>query len=289
MNNGVVDPDDAIIVNQGNANILVRYGDRKSRLDRCCVRFRSLEQNNTYTLKNLQFVKNCVVPLLGDYLVAVTRFQRSVLDLRNLLTEFKVDVDSQKVEVLEMENLTYDMDSVVRVDHFTKFHRCKISEHCETIVWEFKPKWMTEKGENCRNCSLNCFKGRNIPYCYNMVLERPSILRKWLAAFDVPSQFFDDMELYFSGPDNVLATIYGAQSKLVDFVSPPGELTGENDVSEKLALLMTLRDVTCFLRWDPASGISAKIVDVDLKPKSKWKQWKDQQDVLDASHVRVCH
>ncbi|CEP62230.1 inositol pentakisphosphate 2-kinase LALA0_S05e00782g [Lachancea lanzarotensis] len=292
MSNGLVsnyNDDDAIIVNRGNANILIKYGDRCENLDRCCVRFKSLRQNNIYTLRNLRYIRNCVSPLLGDYLIACTNLGRNVRNLENILGEFKVDIDSKVVEVLEMENLTFGMDSIVTVDHFTKVHRQKSSIDGEAIVWEFKPKWMIRKGENCRNCVLNRFKGRNIPFCYNMVLEHPEMLRKWLAAFSMPPQFFPDMETYLRDSDNVLARVYKTQCNLADSLPSLGELAGENDVSGSLALLMALRDVTCFVRWDPASGIRAKIVDVDMKPKSKWKQWKDQQDVLDVSDIRVCH
>ncbi|SCU91192.1 LAME_0E11584g1_1 [Lachancea meyersii CBS 8951] len=280
---------DAILVNHGNANIIIGYADKTDRLERCCVRFRSLEHNNIYTLENLQFIKNEVFPLLDDFLITVKKIERNVNCLATLLTKFKVDLDSKVVQVLEMENLTYGMNSVVTVDHFTKVHRNVSSDCSRAVVWEFKPKWLAQYGENCRNCALNRMKGRDISYCYNMVLSRPKELKKWFSTEQLPSQFFSDMEKYFENPKNVLATLYGAQRKLRNSVPPLTDLTSQNDVSDILALLMTLRDVTCFVRWDPQCGISAKIVDVDSKPKSKWSQWKAQQEKLNASGVQVFH
>ncbi|SCV05021.1 LANO_0G16754g1_1 [Lachancea nothofagi CBS 11611] len=275
----------AKLVHKGNANILIRFNDF-TRLERCCVRFQSLNRNNIYTLENYQYLEREVTPLLGDYLVRTRKVARNVQLLDLLLEEFRVSRDCSEVFVLEMENLTFGMDSVLSVDHFTKIHKCSSST---AVVWEFKPKWWCETGHICRNCTLNNVKGRRIPYCYNMILAEPGLLRLWLAEYRLPSQFFTDMELYLRSSGNVLAKLYEIQAKLTHSVPKLGDLNGEVDVSETLALLMAMRDVSCFIKWDHENPIRAKIVDVDLKPKSKWAQWMSQQSVLDESNMKVSH
>ncbi|SCU79687.1 LADA_0B02498g1_1 [Lachancea dasiensis] len=276
----------AEVVFKGSANALIRYKKSDRALDRLCVRFESLATNNQYTLENFEYVSCRISPLLGEYMAYISKEIREVDVLGPVLRNFSVNLDRSYAIVFKMEHITYGTDSVMIADHFTKFHLRGRS----AVIWEFKPKWYTRSGDNCRNCVLNRVKGRDIPYCYTRVLENPAILQECFAHCNLPPRFFVDVEEYLQSEDNVLAHLFAKQSKLSESVPNLANLHGEGSVSEELALLMTLRDVTCYISWDCERGVrQAKIVDVDMKPRSKWKQWSSQQISLDRSSIKICH
>ncbi|CUS20938.1 LAQU0S02e01816g1_1 [Lachancea quebecensis] len=279
----------AQLVYSGNANIVVQLPDADY-LVRCCVRFDSIDKNNKYTLENIEYIKDQVRPLLGGCLVSLEPEFLKTDDLLLILRNFVPNCDTDEVIALKMEDLTRDTDETIKVDHFTKIHSTK--DH-HTIVWEFKPKWLCSSGSDpslCRNCTHNKLKKRDIPYCYAMAIKDPAkVVSRCFSGQNVPERFLRDLRVYLGSEGSILVKLAAVQKRLALEAPQLNRLTSESDVTADLALLMALRDVSCFIRWEANGAISAKIVDVDLKPNSKWRHWATEQSKVDAHCEPVHH
>lgn len=267
----------ARLINSGNANAIIQLPGANY-LIRCCVRFDSVDKNNKYTLENIEYINTQVRPLLGDCVVSLEPEFLKLDDLLLILRNFVPNCDTDEVVALKMEDLTRGIDGTVNVDHFTKIHSTR--DH-RTIVWEFKPKWLGNSESShslCRNCTHNKLKKRDIRYCYAMALKDPAdVVSQCFSRQKVPEQFLRDLRAYLGSEGSILVKLAAAQKKLAVVAPRPSELNSESDVTTELALLMTLRDVSCFIRWEVSGAISAKIIDVDLKPSSKWRHWATEQ------------
>lgn len=256
------------IVARGNANILIDYGE-PSCLYRCCVRYSgSLRQNNLYTLENFKYINETIKPLLGDLLCPMELQVIPIEFLESIRGELGEIIDDSNVIVTKLRNLRpSEFSTVLYSDHFTRLYT---TEGKSKLCLEFKPKWLYNSSDYCRNCSHNVLKGRNIKYCYRRVMNDPTCLRETFRN-GVDKAFIVNLLAYFENGENVLRKLYHLQKQAHTQVL--GEIRNNDDVTDDLLLEMTLKDVTCFLQWHVDGDISCQIVDVDLKPKEKWVHW----------------
>ncbi|CCK68642.1 inositol pentakisphosphate 2-kinase KNAG_0B02000 [Huiozyma naganishii CBS 8797] len=271
------------IVGKGKANILVAL-EEEAILYRICIRFsNSLLKGNEYTLKNYQYIYQKVEPLLGDLLC---NFSLSELQLTPKLQQLLHDYVSgstcnNKVFAFSMPNFKsasmYPL--VLFSDHFTSLY--SNVQHTK-LVLEMKPKWLYNPTRYCRNCTANRFKGRDdMSYCYSKLLRDSEHLFHVIGSHTLPRWLVLRMCQYFRTRDNVLQVLHDIQKKLYC----------KGDMID-LPLLMTLRDVTCFVSWDFSQSDAASdvnIVDVDLKPEEKRDFWNKTQMELDSFENKCYH
>lgn len=278
---------------KGNANIVVTLGGEENVLYRLSIRYEdSLEKNNEYTLSNWKFISKEIRPILGDLLCPMELVTLIINGNLRKLYSCYVDVESSKdheVQALKLPNLR---PADIFSNRLYKDHQTVIYSNPEKdkILLEIKPKWLHNSLDYCRNCTHNKLKGRkNIDYCYRNLLTQPNYLLRIIKPnVDFPRKYIESMSKYFALDDNVLQLLYREQEKLYK-------------VSEKddnlLPLLMTLRDVTCFVEWDFAKKtelsqppkVSAHIIDVDVKPSSKKQYWANMENTLNNSKYKVIH
>lgn len=275
------------VVARGNANILIEFGD-PTWLYRCCVRYRnSLKKNNDYSLQNYRYIKGTVEPLLRGTLCDMKLEVLSSDTLKPVISQYIAEMDDSEVLVIKMPNLrNNDFDRPVYVDHFTKIY---CSEDSGNVLWEFKPKWLHNTAEYCRNCTHSTMKGRQSHYCYAILRRDHLHLDKILAdVTSIPSECKEKLLRYLSSEDNVLAVLYEAQKKLSRQTLE--EIESVSDVEEDLLLAMTLRDVTCFIEWrSDSEDLLVNVVDVDLKPKEKFSHWLKTHRQLEAQEQKHYH
>lgn len=275
------------VIGKGNANILIDYGDPLW-LYRCCVRFAdSLKRNNDYSLQNFRYINESVEGILGN-LLCTMKLEIVPLDtLRSLISRYITDMDDSKIVVFKMPNLKHeDLQKVIYADHFTKIYS---SVDTERILLEFKPKWLHNDTKYCRNCTHSRMKQRNMTYCYTQLLENPLYIDNILGdAGSFPSKFREDLRLYFSCDENVLLVLKDAQKKLNSKALV--DIKSVCDVTDELALAMSLRDVTCFIEWrSNTEELFVTVVDVDLKPKEKAGHWISTHQQLERYDNKCSH
>lgn len=107
---------------------------------------------------------------------------------------------------------------------------------------EIKLKWLPNPLKYCRTCSHNKYKGGTINYCYRTLqIQGCQYIKEILKKDDIPDKKLNIMYEYFSSGNNILQKIYNEHSKVYQLVIERGD-------QDKIPLLKTLRDVTCFLR-----------------------------------------
>lgn len=287
------------LIGKGNANIVISFGDNNI-LYRISIRFKELETNNEYSLKNWTFIQNEIIPIFGSYLCPMEICE---LQLTPKLTEFYskyVSANSMKSNIIvsfKLPNLNpyLSISKCLHNDHQTRLLHDIVHN---TFLMEIKPKWLHNPLEYCRNCTHNKYKGRTINYCYrNLLIQGGQYIKEIFKNDNIPNEVLNIMCEYFSNENNILQKIYNEQSKVY-------QLSIERGGEDKIPLLMTLRDVTCFIRWhfferdnneDNTSksnfdaDIQALIVDVDLKTPEKKKHWEKMENLLNSYKGKVYH
>lgn len=270
------------VIGRGGANILIDYGD-PSWLWRCCVRWPELlSSNNAYTLKNIQYIRKDVEPLLNGLLCPMNLIDVDVDIIRPILITFISNLDEKVVKVIKIKNLVNkSTTTLIQNDHLLKSY---FTQDFQTIFLELKPKWVYYDMEYCRNCTHNALKGREAKYCYNQLLLNPSHLEAIFGDCKMYSDKFKAAMIeYFNSDNNVFKMLYDLQKKLTENTTAIENLGSIDDVKDELLLLMTLRDVTCFIEWTGTrNALSVNIIDVDLKPKKKWTHWAKTHSQLES-------
>lgn len=275
------------VVHKGNANILIDADDHW--LWRICVRDDELKKNNEYTAKNVDYIMNVAKPLLGDMLCEISITHVPTEKISHLLQLYVSNLNDDVTTVIKLPNLIPRSYQCHVVDHFTKLH---FSDNMKGIVWEFKPKWLWSDLDICRNCTHNRLKEREISYCYSMLLMEDKVAHLITEIFSkacVPPQFIEDVCNYLKQDNTVLRKLYRVQEQAGRHIPSLKSLKSIDDVSDDLCLSMMLKDVTCFLQWEGDKPISAKIVDVDMKPKTKWQHWVKTQSEVESIPDGVLH
>lgn len=272
------------LAHRSKANVLIRKDDSGD-LYRICIRYSSVSANNRYTLQNIDFIKKKVEPLIGSYLVHMKLCTLPIASVTDCMEYLDIKCDIREVFTLKLPDLAPSTYDIIEVDHFTKFH---LSPDKQIIIWELKPKWLHQNTLFCRNCTHNSVKERDIDYCYASLMEDTNILRELFKKYSLPTAFTMDMVRYLGSDENVLKLLYTVQEKLNGYGSV-ASFGSAYEASEDLCLLMTLRDVTCFIRWEASSKIDAKIIDVDLKPHDKWTHWVSEHRKIESFPSKTYH
>lgn len=282
------------LVGRGNANIVVQI-DESGSLYRCCVKYPdSITQCNEYTKENYNFIEAIVRPLFPQGLICpmepVEASVGTVLDVYGKYMNQSKLSDSDKILCFKLPNLKPGnvFINILQEDHLTKIYT---DESHSRILLEIKPKWVDYPTSYCRNCTDNSRKGRNIQYCYSNLLKDPTELNKIICPSTkdiIQSQFLEMITEYFKDKGNVLRQIYTAQRTIQQRI--------DNNLGKEindLQLLMTLRDITCFIEWDDTMKIfddlKVHIVDVDLKSVDKLGYWKRTAELLDTYPNKTFH
>ncbi|CCC70766.1 hypothetical protein NCAS_0F02820 [Naumovozyma castellii] len=287
------------VYGKGNANVVLgKDGEDDEWLFRVCTRhMSSLRQLNEYTRMNYRFICDVVVPLAGEALVCEMKLgtlaYKDVMQFVNVNVKGKEKhVEEDEVIAIRIRNLSMAEEGKTVYDS----HQLKIvvNEENGEVAMELKPKWIFNPPDlqYCRNCMLNKYKKRGEKdtklcfacyknNCYDWVQTLLQDTKNQL-----PCQFKDWMVQYFSPrQDNVLTKVYNIQEQLYDISPALAQLESERDVTTELMLLMILRDVTVMIHWQELFPVpTVKIVDLDLKPRDKWRHWRETAELLDNYH-----
>lgn len=298
---------------KGAANILFQYTGTNDYLRHKLLRLRLIKEDDEYisTCELYDFVelrcKHLFPNLIIDIqLVVLTQefvnnlysngSKLMVNERYGLLIPNILDGEDTKVELSKNCNLYYDNDF-------------------DAITLEMKPKWLYDnKDDNyCRTCLLNQLRGYKRHFCPLDLLYDDTIDNGIEDLFSaVPTQLLTQInnqipikklfKIFLTNPNNIFQQLKQYQ-KINDKNDLIENLTSPNDVSTNLSLVMTLRDVGLFLKFEkynPSNNshnshnninniitidnekylLTCSIYDLDLKSKTKYKHWLDIEHKL---------
>ncbi|SMN18210.1 similar to Saccharomyces cerevisiae YDR315C IPK1 Inositol 1,3,4,5,6-pentakisphosphate 2-kinase [Maudiozyma saulgeensis] len=284
------------LVGKGNANILISNDD-PFWLYRCCIKYPdSIRQCNEYTYSNIQFINACIRSLLGDLVCPMTLVEVPV-DAISIVYKNYVNIDYRDSDVivcLKIPNLrpSKKYSIMVQSDHLTKIYTTNDNS---SVLLEIKPKWLHYPTPYCRNCTDNSRKNRDIIYCYSELLkdiDQLKLILKTEMHEKIPKGFIEIIEKYFMDKENVLHKLHDVQKSLYCHYRDKTQSKDNNDISD-LQILMTLRDVSCFIQWDKdmlsITDLKINIVDVDLKSVDKLPHWIQTQTILNKYESKIVH
>lgn len=238
---------------RGNANVCFHENGVVYRI---CVKYNCVSQNNGFVRKNYNFIKQELEVVLPDISTYICPMDIRIVEIDDFwacfLSEEEITTDEAMMTVITMPHLHCYDHRTIELDHFNKLH---VKDHFDVITWEFKPKWLYQTTDYCRNCTHNTWKNRRLSYCFAQGTK--TIVETLFQGFEGPDLFLDDVSDFLNSDLSILRILYEAQ-KAVD---------------TNLSIAMTLRDVTCFLRWSKNEPIEVKLVDLDMKPVEKMNHW----------------
>lgn len=190
------------------------------------------------------------------------------------------------------------------------------STSVNAVILEIKPKWLYDNTTNyCRNCLLNQVKGYDRHFCpldlissstldngIEDILSRIPTEMAYRIEVDHQIPLSKLLTVYLTNPGNVFQSLKEHQEvkNKEDLII---NLKSKEDVLERLSLIMTLRDVGLFLKFQRLTEsqannnqdkeehdlvlvdevkftISTHIYDLDLKSNLKYKHWRDTEEQL---------
>lgn len=307
-------PNDWKYFAKGNANILFKYTGLNDYLTHKLLRVRLSKDDD-------QYITTCE---LYDFVELRCKhlFPQSIVDIQLVvLTEdFVHDLDKgtdDKLMVFERYGLLIPniLDGDFDREVLSKNCNLYYSDNFDSITLEMKPKWLydNKKDNYCRTCLLNQLKGFERHFCPLDLLYEETIDQGIEDIFSkvsngVMSKINDNIpikqlfKIFLNNENNVFQKLKQFQ-KINDKNDLIQNLTSPNDVSANLSLVMTLRDVGLFLKFEKFDItnnvhtshhnvnniieidnqkylLTCNIYDLDLKSKNKYKHWLDIEHQL---------
>lgn len=317
---------------KGNANILFKYTGHNDYLKEKLLRIRLLKEDDKYisTCELYDFIElKCkhLFPQIVDIqlVVLTTEFVNSLnhhgnklmvkerygLLLPNMLS------GSYCNQFLSPNCQLYYGQSLVTQD---MCHPPPDGKMIDSVIFEIKPKWLYDNSSSnyCRTCLLNQLRGYKRHFCPLDLLYQDTIDRGLEDLFSViPENILMDIEvgngiplrrlfkILLSDSNNVFQKLKEHQriNNKNDLIK---NLSSAEDVLQNLSLVMTLRDVGLFIRFEKYNRfnnfhnshnnvrglvdvdgygkfvISFNIYDLDLKSKRKYRHWLDVEQKLQS-------
>lgn len=300
---------------KGAANILLKYTGSNDYLKHKLLRVRLLKADEEYisTCELYDFIELKCKPLFPNLIIDV---QLVVLDF-----EFVKNLDTNGNPIMLKEKygllLPNILDGIYDKLHLSKHSQLYIDQSYDSIIFEMKPKWLYDNYDNnyCRTCLLSQSKNYNRHFCPLDFLYSDTIDTGLNDLFSfIPKDIMDNISLnkmpikqlfmkFLFDPNNVFQKLkqYQKINKSQDLIQ---NLKSKNDVSPELSLIMTLRDIGLFIKFEKYDMkndvhnlhnnlaniyhienygkflITCNIYDLDLKSSTKYSHWLKVEDKL---------
>lgn len=316
-------PLDWVFFAKGAANILFKYTGNNYYLKHKLLRLRLQKHVNEYisTCELYDFIE----------LKCKSLFPRQIIDVHLvvLTSEFVSALDSHDNKLMLTEQYGLLIPNIL----CGEYEKHALSKYCslhvgssktangskeviDTVVLEMKPKWLYDNVTNyCRTCLLNQIKGYARHFC-PLDLLYPETVERGLKDIisKIPSEISSRIQQENGIPLTELLRVFvnnqdNVFQKLKQYQEVESEddlivnLKSQNDVLERLSLIMTLRDVGLFIKcekYDELNDVhnsqnnvdnivsingeryllTSNIYDLDLKSKLKYKHWLEVEQKL---------
>ena len=325
----LTEPEDWEYFAKGAANILFKYIGSNDYLKHKLLRIRLLKEEKEY-------ISTCE---LYDFIELKCKnlFPKQIIDIQLtvLTSDFINKLNNQGYALMISERYGLLLPNILDGNYkeLSLSKKCQLyyasstnkqdEDGISSVIFEIKPKWLYDNYNSnyCRTCSLNQLK--NVPrhFCPLDLLYSETIDNVLIDLFKpIPIEILEKIEkliplkklfkIYLNNKENVFQQLrkYQKINNKNDLIE---NLTSSEDVSSNLSLIMTLRDVGLFLKFEKFDEknhlhtshnninnvyivdgekflLSCNIYDLDLKSKMKYKYWlkieNDLQSIYNSSN-----
>lgn len=310
-------PLDWVYFAKGNANILFKYTGSNDYYKHKLLRVRLLKDDD-------QYISTCE---LYDFIELKCKhlFPHQIIDIQLIVltTDFVTRLDNHGNDIMLTERYGLLIPNILDGN----FYKYKLSKNVhlylnkstsiDSVIFEIKPKWLYDnKNTNyCRTCLLNQLRGHQRHFCPLDMLYSHTVDSGLADLFaPIPPEILASLEAnafpcdelfrrFLANPNNVFQKLkqYQRINNKNDLIR---NLSSIHDVLQNLSLVMTLRDVGLFIKfekYDRSNNIhnshnnvhnlmtienygkflvTCNIYDLDLKSKMKYKHWLDIENKL---------
>lgn len=278
-----IDRKDWQYLGAGASNVVFAYIGNEVILGGKVIRLR-IEGARFSTQEIYSYILTSQFDELRPYILETTMVKidkNSLMVFQKLLFEthlkrVKLDED----HALLLNNFLSDRINNYHIVELNKYYKFFIHKSSKEILFEFKPKWLTETSDkylNCRNCATAKLKKQSFIYCHLKIFEKGgidsfcfSITKELQRKMVCTDGIKDSMKLTIESNFGLLNTLKKLQNK-IDIHNELCNLSSIDDVTNELQFNMTLRDVSLIFNLRKST---AYLIDVDKKPPEKWKDWK---------------
>lgn len=290
---------------KGAANILFIYKGSHDYLKRKLLRVRLLKADEEYisTCELYDFIELTCKPLFPNLLIDV---QLVVLDFDFVQS---LHSDGNKMMLKEKYGLIIPniLEGQFRKINLSKHSQIYINDSYTLIIFELKPKWLYDNQNNyCRTCLLAQSRKYNRHFCpldflYSQTIDRglddlfSFIPKQTMAQISKNLPIKTLFKKFLNNPNCVFQKLKKYQ-KIDNTHDLVRNLKSPEDVSPELSLVMTLRDVGLFIKFevfDPINDFhnlnsnlsninildsgkfltTCSMYDLDLKSSAKYTHW----------------
>lgn len=314
-------PSDWVYFAKGSANILFKYTGNNDYLRHKLLRVRLLKEED-------QYISTCE---LYDFIELKCKhlFPKHIIDIQLvvLTTDFVNQLDNRGNDLMLKERYGLLIPNILSGNYNRQAlsKNCNLytsidsndSERIDSVIFEIKPKWLYDNTTTlyCRTCLLNQLRGNKRHYCpLDLLFDETIDQGIDDLFFPIQTNLLEKIELnkiplkklfrcYLMDPNNVFQKLkqYQRINNQNDLIE---NLTSENDVLQNLSLVMTLRDVGLFIKWEKYDILNnihtshnninniitiegygkflltCNIYDLDLKSRMKYKYWLNIEQQL---------
>lgn len=301
----ITNPDEWAYFAKGNANMLFTYHGSNTFLKHKLLRVRLYKDDDKY-------ISSCE---LYDFveLKCKALFPKEVTEIQLvvLTASFVESLQSNGHKLMVKEKYGLLIPNMLDVDYtkVTLLKNVQLYYDTEAVMFEIKPKWLYDNNSSnyCRTCLMNQYKGFKRHFCpldllhkerFDQVIDDildpvpPSVLSA------ITKNKFPVVKLlqsYLENPVNVFQKLKNYQQieKHTDLIK---NLSLINDVLNELSLIMTLRDVGVFIKFEKFTKNSSRgqvmvvenseflvtcnIYDLDLKSNMRFEHWIEVDEKL---------
>lgn len=318
----ITTPNEWVYFAKGNANILFKYTGNNDYLRHKLLRVRLLKEED-------QYISTCE---LYDFIELKCKhlFPQQIIDIQLIVltTDFVNELDNNGNTLMLKERYGLLIPNILDGNYIKQplSRNCQLYydsreedvEKIDSVIFEIKPKWLYDNVSSnyCRTCLLNQLRGLERHFCpldllYKTTIDdglndlfspiSPEIMHKIEITNNIPIKQL--CRNFLKNPNNVFQKLkqYQSINNKNDLIK---NLTSIHDVLQNLSLVMTLRDVGLFIKfekYDKSNNIhnshnnihnlitienygkflvTCNIYDLDLKSKLKYKHWLDTENKL---------
>lgn len=278
-------------IGSGAANVVISYKGENKHLKGKVIRLRL--KNSEFSTKEIYcYLKSQRFQDLRSYMVPTTIKKISyefLVYIQNYLNQEKLnlELDLNEKSCLIMDNIFSNEISNYNIYQLNKYLKFFINKKNSNIIFEFKPKWISQMPDfhvNCRNCLVAKLKNQNFIPCHLKIFNNLEGLEEWCREIDLKfeEEFHINKDIFHLLKNclvsnyGMIKTLYKLQNNF-DIHEKILSLSSEKDVDEDLQFNITLRDVSIFMNL---SENKVYILDLDKKAPSKWEKWKIQEKTL---------
>ncbi len=274
---------------KGSANAVYRYnGPHNPLFTHKVIRVR-LTSCELLTKEVFEFMNSSKLEKLREYIprTDILSVDRQFMDNLQRQSPASVKLNRLETDVLLLDDIfTHKISAYheICLSKYYKFYIFKKEDQKEFIL-EFKPKWLYKPPaffKTCRNCAQSILKKQKFSNCTLLLLSMPEGVRIWCRNLQNELErqgyniaVYDSLFQVISEHYDLIEILYKLENKNCnDMHNALRQLSSPKGVTDVIRNSMSLRDVSITINL---SSHEVHVLDIDPKPTSKWKKWKEQE------------